>query len=57
MYYPEANVLVPTTTDPHSKTPAFKSVLVTVTALTEAVPEASSRQPLAVVQVPASGGR
>src|SRR5262249_11499863 len=26
MYYPEANVLVPTTTDPDSKTPAFKSV-------------------------------
>jgi molybdopterin-dependent oxidoreductase alpha subunit len=30
MYYPEANVLVPTTTDPHSKTPAFKCVLVTL---------------------------
>ncbi len=30
MYYPEANVLVPTTTDPDSKTPAFKCVLVTV---------------------------
>jgi molybdopterin-dependent oxidoreductase alpha subunit len=30
MYYPEANVLVPTTTDPESKTPAFKSVLVTL---------------------------
>ena len=30
MYYPEANVLVPTTVDPASKTPAFKSVLVTV---------------------------
>lgn len=30
MYFPEANVLVPTTTDPDSKTPAFKSVLVTV---------------------------
>jgi molybdopterin-dependent oxidoreductase alpha subunit len=30
MYFPEANVLVPTTTDPSSKTPAFKSVLVTV---------------------------
>jgi molybdopterin-dependent oxidoreductase alpha subunit len=30
MYYPEANVLVPTTTDPLSKTPAFKCVLVTV---------------------------
>ena len=30
MYYPEANVLVPTTTDPGSKTPAFKSVVITV---------------------------
>ncbi len=30
MYFPEANVLVPTTTDPLSKTPAFKCVLVTV---------------------------
>jgi anaerobic selenocysteine-containing dehydrogenase len=32
MYFPEANLLVPTTVDPTSKTPAFKSVLVTVTA-------------------------
>jgi molybdopterin-dependent oxidoreductase alpha subunit len=31
MYYPEANVLVPRTIDPQSKTPAFKNVLVTVT--------------------------
>jgi anaerobic selenocysteine-containing dehydrogenase len=30
MYYPEANVLVPTTTDPGSKTPAFKSVVITI---------------------------
>jgi hypothetical protein len=30
MYYPEANVLVPTTTDPQSRTPAFKSVPVTI---------------------------
>jgi molybdopterin-dependent oxidoreductase alpha subunit len=30
MYFPEANVLVPTTTDPLSRTPAFKSVLVTL---------------------------
>ena len=32
MYYPEANVLVPTTVDPLSKTPAFKAVLVTIAA-------------------------
>lgn len=31
MYYPEANVLVPRTLDPQSKTPAFKSVVVTIT--------------------------
>ena len=30
MYYPEANVLIPRTYDPRSKTPAFKSVVVTV---------------------------
>jgi molybdopterin-dependent oxidoreductase alpha subunit len=30
MYYPEANVLVPATTDPDSKTPAFKCVFVTL---------------------------
>ena len=30
MYYPEANVLVPATVDPGSKTPAFKSVLITI---------------------------
>jgi anaerobic selenocysteine-containing dehydrogenase len=32
MYYPEANVLVPRHADPLSKTPAFKSVIVTVEA-------------------------
>ena len=32
MYFPEANVLVPQTTDPASKTPAFKAVLVRVMA-------------------------
>ncbi len=30
MYFPEANVLVPATTDPRSKTPAFKCVLITL---------------------------
>jgi len=30
MYYPEANVLVPTDVDPESKTPAFKAVAVTL---------------------------
>jgi len=32
MYYPEANVLVPRSVDPQSKTPAFKCVLVTLEA-------------------------
>ncbi len=33
MYYPEANALVPPKLDPRSKTPAFKSVAVTLTKL------------------------
>ncbi len=32
MYYPEANVLVPRSADPQSRTPAFKGVVVQVTA-------------------------
>jgi len=30
MYYPEANVLVPRSSDPSSKTPAFKAVMISV---------------------------
>lgn len=33
MYYPEANVLVPSDVDPQSKTPAFKNILVSVEAM------------------------
>src|SRR5262249_3431120 len=47
MYFPEANALVPTATDPQSKTPAFKSVRVTIEpspAVGEA--EAGARRPL-----------
>jgi molybdopterin-dependent oxidoreductase alpha subunit len=49
MYYPEANVLVPATIDPESKTPAFKSVLITVEpeSLLEAI--SVGRQALALV--------
>lgn len=36
MYFPEANVLVPNYVDPHSRTPAFKSIAITIE------PEASS---------------
>jgi anaerobic selenocysteine-containing dehydrogenase len=32
MYYPESNVLVPSAVDPLSKTPAFKSIAVTLDA-------------------------
>ena len=32
MYYPESNVLVPSTVDPLSKTPAFKSIAVSIVA-------------------------
>jgi len=31
MYFPEANTLVPTTADPESRTPAYKSVWITLT--------------------------
>lgn len=55
MYFPEANVLVPTTVDPQSKTPAFKHVLVTVEPWTApaAAPAASptsARRSLDLVQ-------
>ncbi len=55
MYYPEANVLVPTTTDPLSKTPAFKCVLITVEPErrvadeSERIETAVGRTPLTVV--------
>jgi molybdopterin-dependent oxidoreductase alpha subunit len=50
MYFPEANVLVPTTVDPASKTPAFKSVLVRVTAMTQTAPVSSSRVALEIAK-------
>ena len=39
MYFPEANILVPSTIDPDSKTPAFKSVLVTLEPEADHAPE------------------
>jgi anaerobic selenocysteine-containing dehydrogenase len=51
MYFPEANVLAPTMVDPASKTPAFKSVLVTVKAERWALPIApipDARTPKAI---------
>jgi anaerobic selenocysteine-containing dehydrogenase len=38
MYYPEANVLVPRHADPQSRTPAFKSIVITVQSEQSAVP-------------------
>jgi molybdopterin-dependent oxidoreductase alpha subunit len=54
MYYPEANVLVPTTTDPLSKTPAFKCVPITVVpddsmAGQDNSVQTSGRKPLMVI--------
>jgi hypothetical protein len=53
MYFPEANVLLPTTTDAASKTPAFKGALVTVepevTANGAGAEVTDGRVPLAVV--------
>ena len=37
MYFPEANRLVPMTADTESRTPAFKSVAITVTR--QSIPE------------------
>jgi anaerobic selenocysteine-containing dehydrogenase len=48
MYFPEANILVPTTTDPRSRTPAFKSVVVTIETASEG-PMPGKRQPLQLV--------
>lgn len=45
MYFPEANVLVPRGVDPQSRTPAFKSVRVTVEAI-----EPATRRPLAMAR-------
>ena len=50
MYYPEANVLVPTTTDPASKTPAFKAVPVTVRLAVAIGDAVNGRRALALVR-------
>jgi molybdopterin-dependent oxidoreductase alpha subunit len=42
MYYPEANVLVPRHADPQSRTPAFKSIAITIEAATGVVQAAAS---------------
>jgi molybdopterin-dependent oxidoreductase alpha subunit len=50
MYFPEANMLVPTTTDPASKTPAFKSVLVRVEPIRDEEEVVPGRVALEVVR-------
>ncbi len=45
MYYPEANALVPRHADPESRTPAFKSVNVTVAVQDKKHPTISKQQP------------
>ncbi len=61
MYCPEANVIVPRTTDPRSKTPAFKSVVVTVTpdgaagAAARASSAAAGGEPQAIAFVCSTG--
>jgi molybdopterin-dependent oxidoreductase alpha subunit len=68
MYYPEANVLVPRTVDPDSKTPAFKCVVVSVEPMVEptraasgasiengAFPTDANGEPHPVTLKPASG--
>lgn len=44
MYYPESNVLVPKFADPHSKTPAFKSIEIEVLAARPALTPSVSRK-------------
>ncbi len=48
MYFPEANVLVPAATDPESKTPAFKSVIITLEP--DGAAERAGLRPLPVVR-------
>jgi anaerobic selenocysteine-containing dehydrogenase len=56
MYFPEANVLVPGKADPRSKTPAFKSVLISIepaqaaSALDRQRTPSQGRVPLALAQ-------
>src|SRR5206468_13108921 len=50
MYFPEANALVPTATDPDSKTPAFKAVPVTVEPAGVVGDAVNGRRALATVQ-------
>ena len=49
MYYPEANLLVPTDTDPDSKTPAFKAVAVTIEPMALVGAAIDGRRALATV--------
>ena len=48
MYYPEANVLVPTAVDPASKTPCFKSIPITL----QLEPDTAHQPPTAAARCP-----
>jgi anaerobic selenocysteine-containing dehydrogenase len=50
MYYPEANLLVSRAVDPLSKTPAFKSVLITIEPMKAAGDEPAGRIGLGMVK-------
>lgn len=50
MYYPEFNVLIGRTVDPHSKTPAFKGVVVRVEPM-DSIGGVRSERPLVALVV------
>jgi molybdopterin-dependent oxidoreductase alpha subunit len=52
MYYPESNVLVPKSADPLSRTPAYKSIAVTIAADDAAVREARPQPVLVAAGTP-----
>ena len=47
MYYPEANILVPRSVDPQSKTPAFKNVLITLEPFSPVVHDRKAQHDIA----------
>jgi molybdopterin-dependent oxidoreductase alpha subunit len=57
MYYPEANVLIPRQADPRSRTPAFKSAVITIEPDPRAMDEspAPAREPQPAGAVPRRG--
>jgi molybdopterin-dependent oxidoreductase alpha subunit len=56
MYYPEANVLVPRSVDPQSKTPAFKNVLITLEPFSPIVNDRKAQHEIVVTAASNSRG-